>query len=524
MDRTWALLAMAPLALSIPCCIAAEPPPTHGPIGSLEVTAVDASGLPSALDALPRWATIQIVGGAAIADPGGALFLLEGTADQALLEDLGSSPLRTAHLARGLTLRTEVRDDTLLISPASALTPGAYSLALGAWARDRAGERIVEAPALWALRVSNDDDAGASVRATFPPDGVLDLGTNLDRVVVAFDGAVQQDADALWLELPDGLALAATTRFGACRFLEGLTCATLTPTGRPPPGSTLRLVVSPHLRDLRGGPVGPFEASLHVGTGPDAEPPSLILPSCAIDEQATPLGCVLANESSIELRIELHEAATLEAVALDSVVSLAADPGEVVVRLAPLPPDTELAVTLRLRDAADNDMELQHPLSTTGALPTLSIAEVLADPRGPEPAQELVELLNYGLQPVDLYGIALADASDEPGTEITRSVSLPPGKRVLLVADGFDPSSSADVPPPPGALRIPLGRALAGNGLSNAGEALYLRDAAGRRLSAAPAAPRPRAGVCLVRVGADPRSGDRGQFSLSEEDGCTPGW
>jgi hypothetical protein len=68
-----------------------------------------------------------------------------------------------------------------------------------------------------------------------------------------------------------------------------------------------------------------------------------------------------------------------------------------------------------------------------------------------------------------------------------------------------------------------VGKALAAGGLRNSGEALYLRDAEGRRISAAPGLP-PRTGRCLVRIAADMRTDEEAAFEHSEEAGCTPGW
>jgi hypothetical protein len=64
---------------------------------------------------------------------------------------------------------------------------------------------------------------------------------------------------------------------------------------------------------------------------------------------------------------------------------------------------------------------------------------------------------------------------------------------------------------------------LTGSGLLNRGEALFLRDAQGRRISAAPARPKTSAGGCLVRVSEALRDGAVGTFVANTDDGCTPG-
>ncbi len=100
---------------------------------------------------------------------------------------------------------------------------------------------------------------------------------------------------------------------------------------------------------------------------------------------------------------------------------------------------------------------------------------------------------------------------------------MPPGGRALLVADGFDPSAPDDTPVPPGTVLVRMGTSLGSGGLSNAGEPLFLRDPEGHRVSAAPATPPPRAGVCRVRQVDDPRTGAPGSFGYDAEGGCTPG-
>jgi hypothetical protein len=132
--------------------------------------------------------------------------------------------------------------------------------------------------------------------------------------------------------------------------------------------------------------------------------------------------------------------------------------------------------------------------------------------------------MNRGDTPIDLDGFSISDDAFDEGEPIERSAVVHPGARVLLVPDGFDPEEARDDPVPPGAAIVRTGTSLAGSGLSNSGEPLFLRDPAGRRVSAAPAVPRPRAGVCLVRVSEDVRDGSAGSFDYDGEGRCTPGF
>jgi hypothetical protein len=128
-------------------------------------------------------------------------------------------------------------------------------------------------------------------------------------------------------------------------------------------------------------------------------------------------------------------------------------------------------------------------------MPHVVINEVLADPRGPEPAQEWVELYNDGLEQAVIGGWTFEDSG---GSVALDAIPIPVGTYLLLVREDFDPVSDADVPPPEGA---PLFRVagLGKNGLSNTGEQLTLRDASGRLVSRFPALPKPKAGVSVAR-------------------------
>ena len=117
-----------------------------------------------------------------------------------------------------------------------------------------------------------------------------------------------------------------------------------------------------------------------------------------------------------------------------------------------------------------------------------------------------------------MAGLALSDRPDRLGDVITTAQMVPPGARALLVADAFDPEDDADVPVPPGVLLVRVGTSLASGGLSNAGEALYLRDAASRRLSASPASSTD-GGECLQRLEGE-RLGGEAQFTVGP---CSPG-
>jgi hypothetical protein len=146
-----------------------------------------------------------------------------------------------------------------------------------------------------------------------------------------------------------------------------------------------------------------------------------------------------------------------------------------------VPSDTSHAV-LRALDLAGNVAELPIVYAPAPELAAVTIDEVLADPRGKEPAQEWVELLNSALTPSSLMGFTLSTDPAERGRAITGAVVLAPEERALLVGPDFDARELADGALPAGVRLLALDGSLS---IANGGATLYLRDALGRRVSTA---------------------------------------
>jgi hypothetical protein len=180
--------------------------------------------------------------------------------------------------------------------------------------------------------------------------------------------------------------------------------------------------------------------------------------------------------------------------------------GEVEVALRHGLPGGELDVQVTISDLGGQALARRLHVRAPSGLPRLVITEVRADPLGPEPAQEYVELANEGLVAVDLAGCALSDGFDRAG-DLLPPRTLPAGARALVVADAFDPDEPSDSPPvPAGTPLVRVGSALGEGGLSSAGEPLVLRlhaaDGTVHRLSSMPASRTPEPGACLVRTAA----------------------
>ncbi|APR81994.1 Hypothetical protein A7982_07343 [Minicystis rosea] len=160
-----------------------------------------------------------------------------------------------------------------------------------------------------------------------------------------------------------------------------------------------------------------------------------------------------------------------------------------------LPPATEVMLDVSATDARGTVLRMLVSAVTTTPMPHVVLNEILANPLGPEPASEWVEIVNDGQIPVELKGYAIVDGG---GETVLPTATLAPGAFALVVNDGFDEKVCIDPCPAPGTLilRVPhLGK----NGLSNAGEPIGLRDENGVIVSQLPIAPKPKPGKSVAR-------------------------
>jgi hypothetical protein len=519
------------VSLALTGCIDVGPFPAADT--QLELTATDWTGRPYGLLELPRMPRLRLRHPGGIAPEEDAVVLFPGSPTDAWRVDLERAPLLERHKAELIPLDFEATSEGATAAPGLPLeTDSPYVLAVASWAKSRGGQSINtddEPSAVFQLRTAPDRDAGAQLVWSWPADGTNGIGTNLVEAVLAFDGEIHGAEEGMWLQAPDGRAIAASVTVGRCdgamsRDIEAEpSCVHISPTTRLEPNARHDLVIGDAAHDAHGAPLGPWRSSFRTAAGPDRSPPALIDLACARDERAQGGACALLSDLSVGLRLRTEEAVIASLRGGPHVVSQVAPAGELAIRITDLLPNSALELLLSLRDSAGNTAERSFSLGTPGPLATVSIMEVLADPLGPEPDQELIELYNYGDAPVDLTGFTLSDRADAPGSPLPAGRVLGPETRALLVSDDFESDDGRDAAPPEGASLIRVGRALAGSGLSNAGEALYLRDPDGHRVSAAPANPSPRPGVCVVRISRDMRDGSDGTFAYEPDGTCTPG-
>lgn len=182
-----------------------------------------------------------------------------------------------------------------------------------------------------------------------------------------------------------------------------------------------------------------------------------------------------------------------------------------------LPVKSSIHVHGTATDLAGRETPFDADFATAPASPHVVLNEVMANPLGPEPAEEWIELVNDGTTSIDLGG---ATVEDLRGTVEVPAATLAPGRFALLVSEEYAPDDGRDVPPAPGTLIVRLPRL----GLSNSGEAVVLRGPDGTLWSRFPPLAPPREGVSIARrapwaLDLDPRS-----FGAHAGKGASPGW
>lgn len=123
------------------------------------------------------------------------------------------------------------------------------------------------------------------------------------------------------------------------------------------------------------------------------------------------------------------------------------------------------------------------------------VTEVLANPNGPEPASEWVEIYNPSAEPRSLAGYRLRDAG---GTTDLPAVLLPAGGFGLVVTASYVANPDVDVVPDGRAVPIVV-ESIGKQGLANSGEEILLENPAGKLVSRVPALAG-KEGVSVVRT------------------------
>jgi hypothetical protein len=260
----------------------------------------------------------------------------------------------------------------------------------------------------------------------------------------------------------------------------------------------------------------------------DTDPPALVSLSCGAGEDDSGGICVAVGPVSASLRLATDEPASVALEVGDAGVSggvlSAAWSYEHHLGLTGLPPGVPLEAAISLVDVNENHDSVAVSVTATGG-DAVAITEVLADPAGAEPDQELVEIANLGSVALDLSGWMIDDNGDLNGDLLPDGAILEPGQVAILVGPNFDPSATEDPAPDPAALIIYLSSSIGSNGLKNSEvEPVELYDGNSGLVSRyAGQMGDPVEGRSAYRIAAELPDGDEMAWELSPAGGATPG-
>lgn len=514
------------LALAAGCLAPATPPDASTDVAPdaalppprvVDWRVLDHEGRPWPAEDAPRRPIVELDLSRPIGLDAVYLFGPRAQAFEDLEDDLARAPLRLVNERARVPVEILRNGSSLRVMPGALEAEQTYVIAVASWAASVEDGSTVETTFLASLRIAGEE-AGALVADTWPGDGAAAVPTGLRFAAVRFDDAVRS-VEGVRLEGPEGVVRtqAERTECGVVGWPGG-DCVVVTWEGSLEPHRRYEIVIDEGVTDRGGAPIGPWRSSFETGSDALAEV-HLLETTCGLDEAALGPFCVLIDDGQVALRglADVPVRAFLDVGARRS--SAVAPRGELALGVGGLAADTAYTLRLTLEEASGTTFVESLEVRTTPPLPEVTITEVRADARGPEPRQEYIELLNSGAVPVPLQRWTLSDRVDREGDVLGAVPALAPGARALLVAAAFDPAHPDDPTVPEGVPLIRVDGTLASGGLSNAGEPLYLRDHEGRRVSYVPAMAAPGAGICWVRRGAG-RGGAPSDFFAAP---CTPG-
>lgn len=442
------------------------------------------------LDAVPRVARLRVAAPASLDES--ALRLFEGELSEGQLPHAAASDLPETLASRRVPALVFSEGDELVLAPTLPLQASArYTLVDGA-------------TRLAVLTVAADDDV-ETLALAWPPEGRSPSG-----LLAIYCG----DQGMEHVSFPTTLApggVPGVFRPGVAPGEPSRRCVHFEPAVAASDGSTALL---PPLR-LATGVADDTVALAPTPLVRAPASPSLVLPvACAVDEVPFGPGCARVEDDRLLLRPPsaslLWSIQSAPMVGVEQVFSTDGRP----LVVWPLPSDSVVWLVVSTIDTSGGVRSAPALLRTAAPRAHFVIDEVLANPVGPEPAQEWVELVNDGSVAGSLAGLRLADVG---GEVVLPDVLVPPGGRVLVVGDAFEPSSKFDPAPAPGTplVRVP---ALGKDGLGNAGEPLELLAPDGAPLSSFPAV-KTKAGRSVYRVATKSLN----DFATSTPGGATPG-
>ena len=301
-----------------------------------------------------------------------------------------------------------------------------------------------------------------------PAAGTTGVPLNLAAVVVRFPAAVSWGTGSLVVCNGQGAPVPASAPGEIpCTDGGGGACYRVDLAGSLPPSASCAVSMAAGAVDASGaavpaGTIGVFEDA----DAPDVTPP--VLSGVAAASAGPCLDVSFATDEPASGTIVVQAGG----VELDTPAGAGTTSFEVGIPLGALPPSAAATVTVRATDLAGN-AAVSAPLAFTTpvALPPIAITEVLANPAGPEPQQEYVELRNLGDADLPLGGLRLQDSK---GGDDLPAETLAAGGYALVVTATYDPNLGSDPAPRAGTLLLRIDTRLGADGLSNSGESVQL--------------------------------------------------
>lgn len=264
-------------------------------------------------------------------------------------------------------------------------------------------------------------------------------------------------------------------------------------------------------------PLGAFGLAFEPASVTPGPPVAVEALACSPSEIGVGPGCIGVMDDRAVLRTPAVP--TLWAMTRGTQVRFDSKEGLGRLVIRGLVPDSTEVLSLWGRDPFVEVFRGDVQLEMASPMPHVALNEVFANPLGPEPASEWVELYNDGTTAVELSEFVLRDLGGEVALPLH---SLAPGAFALVVRDDFVAGGGADPAPLAGTALLRVA-SLGKNGLSNSGEALELVRGDGLVVSRAPGLPKPKAGVSLARRAPWTLDDEAGGFVHHAPPGASPG-
>jgi hypothetical protein len=301
-----------------------------------------------------------------------------------------------------------------------------------------------------------------------PAAGADGVPLNLAAIVVQFPAAIDWGSSGLVVCEGTGPEVPASPPVDVpCAGDTTGSCYRTDLDGSLPASASCSVSISAGAVDAAGaaiapGTIGVFEDA----AAPDLTPP--VLGNLSVEVAGPCLAVSFSTDEPSSGTVVVQA----DGVEIDAPAGAGQTAFDLGIPLSALPPTTAATVTVNATDLAGNAaVSAPFAFTTPAALPPIAITEVLANPAGPEPQQEYVELRNLGDADVPLTGLRLEDSK---GGDDLPAETLAAGGYALVVTATYDPDEGSDPAPRAGTLLVRVDTRIGSDGLSNSGEAIQL--------------------------------------------------